>query len=83
MQKNNFLDEKKKKIQKNGIFLKKNTVQGVWVSPGSVTPVYLILGDICVLSGPRIDAAVQSLTDPANDLLHARLPCPAPGHWAV
>ena len=39
--------------------------------------------DICVLSGPRTDAAVQSLTDPANDLLHARLPCPAPGHWAV
>ena len=35
--------------------------------------------DICVLSGPRTDAAVQSLTDPANDLLHARLPCPAPG----
>ena len=23
------------------------------------------------------------MTDPANDLLHARLPCPAPGHWAV
>ena len=39
--------------------------------------------DICVLLGPRTDAAVQSLTDPANDLLHARLPCPAPGHWAV
>ena len=39
--------------------------------------------DICVLSGPRTDAAVQSLADPANDLLHARLPCPAPGHWAV
>ena len=39
--------------------------------------------DICVLSGPRTDAAVQSLTDPANDLLHARLPCPAPGPWSV
>ena len=39
--------------------------------------------DICVLSGPRTDAAVQSLTDPANDLLHARLPCPALGQWAV
>ena len=58
--------------------------------------------DICVLSGRRTDATVQSqmvpstpgltrgcteqkksLTDPANDLLHARLPCPAPGHWAV
>ena len=30
--------------------------------------------DICVLSGPRTDAAVQSLTDPANDLLHAGSP---------
>ena len=39
--------------------------------------------DRCVLSGPRTDATVQSLTDPANDLLHAGLPCPAPGHWAV
>ena len=39
--------------------------------------------NICVLSGPRTDAAVQSLSDPANDLLHARLPCPAPGQWAV
>ena len=39
--------------------------------------------DICVLSGPRTDAAVQSLTDPANDLLHARLPCPAPGQCAI
>ena len=39
--------------------------------------------DICVLSGPRTDAAVQSLTDPANDLLHARLPCPAPRQWDV
>ena len=39
--------------------------------------------DICVLSGPRTDAAVQSLTDPENDLLHARLPGHEPGHWAV
>ena len=39
--------------------------------------------DICVLSGPRTDAAVESLTNPANDLLHARLPCPAPGQWTV
>ena len=39
--------------------------------------------DICVLSGPRTDAAVQSLTDPANDLVHAQLPCPEPGQWAV
>ena len=38
---------------------------------------------ICVLSGPRTDAAVQSLTDPANDLLHARLPCHEPAHWAL
>ena len=45
---------------------------------------YSFIGrDICVLSGPRTDATVQSLTDPANDLLHARLPCSAPGHWAV
>ena len=39
--------------------------------------------NICVLSGPRTDAAVQSLTDPANALLHARLPCRAPAQWAV
>ena len=39
--------------------------------------------DICVLLGPPTDAAVQSLTDPANDLLHARLPRPAPRQWAV
>ena len=39
--------------------------------------------DICILSEPRTDATVQSLTDPANDLLHARLPCLAPGHWVV
>ena len=39
--------------------------------------------DICVLSGPRTDAAVQSLTDPTSDLLHARVPCHEPGQWAV
>ena len=39
--------------------------------------------DICVLSGPRTDAAVHSLMDPQNDLLHARLPCREPEHWAV
>ena len=39
--------------------------------------------DVCLLSGPRTDAAVQSLTHPANDLVHARLPCPAPGQWPV
>ena len=36
-----------------------------------------------MLSGPRTDAAVRSLTDPANDLVHARLPCHEPGHLAV
>ena len=55
-----------------------------WAGRKFVSPSYSFKGrDICVLSGPRTDAAVQSLTDPANDLLHARLPCPAPGHWAV
>ena len=49
-----------------------------------VTKSYTYKGrDICVRSGPRTDAVVQSLTDPANDLLHARLPCHEPGHWAV
>ena len=55
-----------------------------WAGQKWVSQSYSFKGrDICVLSGPRTDAAVQSLTDPANDLLHARLPCPAPGHWAV
>ena len=54
-----------------------------WAELKWVSQSYTFNGrDICVLSGPRTDAAVQSLTDPANDLLHARLPCPAPGHWA-
>ena len=39
--------------------------------------------DVCVLSGPRTEEAVRSLTDPANDLLHASLPCHVPGHWAA
>ena len=39
--------------------------------------------DICVLSGPRTDAPVRSLTHPASDLQHAQLPCNEPGHWAV
>ena len=39
--------------------------------------------NIGVLFGPRTDAAVRSLTDPANDLLHVRLPCNEPGRWAV
>ena len=55
-----------------------------WAGRKWVSQFYSFKGrDICVLSGPRTDATVQSLTDPANDLLHARLPCPAPGHWAV
>ena len=36
-----------------------------------------------MLFWPRTDAAVRSLTDPANDLLHARLPCHEPAYWAV
>ena len=36
-----------------------------------------------MLFGPRTEAAVRSLTDPANDLMHARLPCHEPGSWAV
>ena len=55
-----------------------------WAGRKWVSQSYSFKGrEICVLSGPRTDAAVQSLTDPANDLLHARLSCPAPGHWAV
>ena len=55
-----------------------------WAGRKWVSQSYTFKGrDICILSGPRTDATIQSLTDPANDLLHARLPCPAPGHWAV
>ena len=55
-----------------------------WAGRKWVSQSYTFNGrDICVLSGPRTDAAVQSVTDPANDLLHARLPCPALGQWAV
>ena len=55
-----------------------------WAGRKWVSQSYTFKGmDICVLSGPRTGAAVQSLTDPANDLLHARLPCPAAGNWAV
>ena len=36
--------------------------------------------DICVLSGPRTNAAHKSRTNPPNDLLHARLACHEPGH---
>ena len=50
MEKNNILGEKnQKKTRKNGIFFKKNTLQGVLVSPGSATPVYLSLAG----EGPR------------------------------
>ena len=50
-----------------------------WAGRKWVSQSYTFKGrDICILSGPRTDATVQSLTDPANDLLHARLPCPAP-----
>ena len=35
--------------------------------------------DVGVLSGPRTDTAVRFLTDPANDLQHAQLPCHQPG----
>ena len=55
-----------------------------WAGPKWASQSYTFKGrGICVLSGPRTDAAVQSPTDPANDLLHARLPCPAPGQRAV
>ena len=55
-----------------------------WAGRKWASQSYTLKGrDICVHSGPRTDAAVQSLTDPANDLLYARLPCPAPGQWAV
>ena len=55
-----------------------------WAGQKWASQSYTLKGrDVCFLSGPRTDAAVQSLTDPSNDLLHARLPCPAPGHWAV
>ena len=36
-----------------------------------------------MLFGPRTEAAVRFLTNPANHLLHARRPCHEPGHWAV
>ena len=55
-----------------------------WTGRRWATRSYTFKGrDICVLYGPRTDAAVRSLMDPANDLLHARLPCHEPGHWAV
>ena len=55
-----------------------------WAGRRWVTRTYTFKGrDVCVLSGPRRDTAVRSLTDPANDLQHARLPCHELGHWAV
>ena len=55
-----------------------------WIERRWVTMSYTFKGrDICVLSGPRTDAAVTYLTDPADDLLHARLPCLELGPWAV
>ena len=46
-----------------------------WAGQKWVSQSYTFKGrGMCVLSGPRTGAAVQSLTDPANDLLHARLP---------
>ena len=55
-----------------------------WTRRRWVTRSYTFRGsNICVLSGPHTDAAVRSLTDPANNLLHARLPCHEPGHCAV
>ena len=55
-----------------------------WAGRQWATRSYTFKGrHVCVVSRPRTDAAVRSLTDPANDLLHARLPCHEPGHWAV
>ena len=53
-----------------------------WTGQRWVTRSYTFKGrDICVLSGPRTDAAVSPLLDLKNDLLHARLPCHKPGDW--
>ena len=55
-----------------------------WARRRWVTWSYTFKGrDISVLSGPRTDPTVRCLTDPANDLLHMRLPCHEPSHWAV
>ena len=55
-----------------------------WAGRRLVTKSYTFKGrDTCVLSGPHTDAVVRTLTDPANDLLHARLPCHEPRHWAA
>ena len=55
-----------------------------WTGRRWVTRSYTFKGrDICVLYGPRTDTALRSLMDPANELLHVRLLCHEPGHWAV
>ena len=57
-----------------------NLPQVQWAGRKWASQSYTFKGrDICVLSAPRTDAGVQSLTDPVNDLLRARLPCAAPG----
>ena len=55
-----------------------------WAGRRWVNRSYTFKGrDVGVLSGPRTDTAVRFLTNPANDLQHARLPCHQPGHLAV
>ena len=39
--------------------------------------------DIYVLSGSPPEVALRSMTDPANNVLYASLPCHVPGHWAA
>ena len=59
-------------------------LQMQWAGRRWATRSYIFKGrDVCALSRPRTEAAVRFLTDPANDLLHARLPCHEPGHRAV
>ena len=55
-----------------------------WAGWRWVTRSYTITGrDICVLSRPRTEVVVRSLTHPANDLLGADLLCHVPGRWAA
>ena len=59
-------------------------LQVQWAEERWATRSYTFKGrDASVLSGPRTDAAVRSLTDPANDPRHVRLPCHELGHRAV
>ena len=39
--------------------------------------------DVWVPCGPRTEAAVRTLTDPVNDLLHGSVPCHVLGHYAA